>query len=207
MDRHNEILQNNQLNGDKIRAIFIGSSVMENWGREGIQIWNSKYEPLGAVNYGIGGDRTEHMLWRILNGEIDGVSPKLIVIYIGSNNIPIQDHSPDDIVRGILTIITTIREKLPNTAILYTTIFPRADISPITDAWTKITTVTNEVLKVNDNVKINIMNIFDDFIVSWGDLKDELYLSDNLHLTAAGYGQWDASMTSTFYPLWNENQI
>ena len=88
MNRHNAFVQNTRENGSRIEIVFMGSSSIERWGTTGQQLWNTKFAPLGAVNYGIGGDRTEHVLWRLQNGEVDGLRPKMAVIYIGSNNVP-----------------------------------------------------------------------------------------------------------------------
>src|SRR5690348_697132 len=121
MDRHNGFVRNSQENAANITAVFIGSSSIERWASTGLQIWNRKFAPLGAVNYGIGGDRTEHVLWRITNGELDGLNPKIAVVYIGSNNVPMFNNT--EVIMGCTAVVETMRQKLPNTPILFLSIF------------------------------------------------------------------------------------
>ena len=108
MARHESFVHNNLEMGDQIQLVFIGSSTIQNWGTTGIEIWNQKYAPLGAVNYGIGGDRTEHTLWRIQNGELDNIKPKMVVLYVGSNNV-ITNATVPEIIRGVTTVLDEIR--------------------------------------------------------------------------------------------------
>jgi lysophospholipase L1-like esterase len=175
---------------------------MEYWGREGLELWNSKYAPLGAFNYGIGGDQTQNLLWRVSNGELDGISPKVIVVYIGSNNIP-TGNTAAEIEQGVSAVIAKIREKLPNTYILHMNIFPRQDQADNGAAWNKIASVNDAIEGIADDDKINVLTIFNDFVASWGVVKEELYLGDKLHFTKAGYNQWDVSMDETFFRLLN----
>lgn len=84
IDRHVSYVENSATNGGNINLLFYGDSITEGWGGAGRQIFDQAYTPLGAANYGIGGDRTEHVLWRIINGEVENINPKLIVLKIGT---------------------------------------------------------------------------------------------------------------------------
>ena len=87
IDRHNGFVQNTINNGNKYNVVFYGDSITEGWGGEGAPVFQEKYEPLGTANYGIGGDRCEHLLWRIDDGEVQSnLQPKLVVLKIGTNN-------------------------------------------------------------------------------------------------------------------------
>ncbi len=66
-----------------IKVVFLGDSITSGWGGNGKETWNKYYAPRGAYNYGIGGDTTQNVLWRIRNHEFDGISPKFIVLKIG----------------------------------------------------------------------------------------------------------------------------
>ena len=79
---HDQFVANTASN-PHIPIIFYGDSITQGWANEGLSVFNRYYAPLGAVNYAIGGDKTEHVLWRMLNGEITGLNPKLIVLDIG----------------------------------------------------------------------------------------------------------------------------
>lgn len=83
MERHQEFVDNTAINGQNLSVVFFGDSITEAWDYTGRSIWDTVFAPLGAANYGIGGDRTEHVLWRIINGEVDNLAAKLCVLKIG----------------------------------------------------------------------------------------------------------------------------
>ena len=70
-----------------IGLLFLGDSIIEGWSGRGKQVWEKSYADLKPANFGIGGDRTQHVLWRIDNGELDGISPKVLVLMLGTNNL------------------------------------------------------------------------------------------------------------------------
>src|SRR5207248_5411926 len=78
--------------------LFMGDSITDGWRGGGKKVWEANFAPLKAANFGIGGDRTQHVLWRIENGELDGIKPKLMVLMIGTNN---GGDSKDDVALGI----------------------------------------------------------------------------------------------------------
>jgi lysophospholipase L1-like esterase len=204
MSIHNSFVENNRKNGDSIKIIFTGSSLVQCRADEGLEVWKRKYAPLGAFNYGIGGDQIQHVLWRVSNGELDGISPKLVLVYAGSNNIT-TSHTAEEIVKGISAVISKIREKLPNTRILYMSIFPREEEDPDENeaAWAKITAVNQAVEKLNDGNMVNVLSTFSDLAASWGIVKGNLYLQDKVHFSKEGYKQREASMSDTFNRLLN----
>lgn len=186
MDRHRQFLESSASLGNKIRIVFLGSSLVEYWGREGRPVWEREYAPLDAINYGIGGDKTQNVLWRIQEGELDGLNPKLVVLYIGSNNVPVNPNN-DEIVRGVNTVVTKIHEKLPNTNILLVTTFPRADQSNIRGTMERIRDI-NEKLRVlvsgDTQRKSHFIDLF--WFLAKPDISgviDNLYIGDKLHLT------------------------
>ena len=82
--RHEGLLNLTHKHAADIKVVFLGDSITEGWAGNGKKIWDAHYAPRHAYNYGIGGDRTEHILWRIANGEFDHVKPKLVVLKIGT---------------------------------------------------------------------------------------------------------------------------
>lgn len=110
--------------------VFLGDSITEAWEYEGAEAWEKYYgRATGrhAANFGIGGDRTEHVLWRLENGNFDGLSPKLIVVMIGTNNAGHRKDPAEDTARGVVAILNRLREKCPTSKILVLGIFPRGD--------------------------------------------------------------------------------
>lgn len=83
MERFESNVENTRLNGTNINVLFYGDSITEGWDYMAREIWDKAYATLGAANYGIGGDGTQNLLWRLMNGEIDNISPRLIILKIG----------------------------------------------------------------------------------------------------------------------------
>ena len=82
---HQRLLNQTEENSDDIKLVFIGDSITWGWSRNGSDIWNATYAPRHAYNYGIGGDKIENVIYRVENGELDGIKPKAIVLMIGKN--------------------------------------------------------------------------------------------------------------------------
>ena len=112
-----------------IDLLFLGDSITAGWnklvdGQGPREVWDRYYEPRHPANFGIGGDRTQHVLWRIEHGEVDGIKPKVIVLMIGTNNA--RANSSEEIAAGITAIVKKLGEKLPETKILLLGVFPRS---------------------------------------------------------------------------------
>ena len=115
-DRHEQIL--NRVQQGDVDMIFVGDSITHIWDREdaGKEIWDKYYAPRNAVNMGFGCDRTQHVLWRIDNGNFDNIKPKLIVLTIGVNNF--RNNPAQEISQGISAIVNKLKKKVPNSKIL-----------------------------------------------------------------------------------------
>ncbi len=185
MDRHRQFLESSSRLGDQIKIVFLGSSLVEYWGTEGKPVWDANYPKLGAINYGIGGDKTENVIWRINNGELDGLNPKLVVLYIGSNNVPVVP-SNDDVVRGVNTVVTKLHEKLPNTNILLVGTFPRADQSNVPNMLRRIRAIDDTLINLVSGDQSRRGHFLDLFYflapASLDRIYDNLYVGDKLHL-------------------------
>jgi lysophospholipase L1-like esterase len=174
----------------KVDLLFLGDSITQGWGNNAV--WQKHYGSLNAVNFGIGGDTTENVLWRILNGEIDGISPKVAVLMIGTNNFGLEGHQPPDVVKGITTIVQTLRKKLPSTKILLLGIFPR-DEKPATESRKKIQTVNEQIAKLEDKKNVRYLDFGAKFTSPDGTLSKEI-MPDFLHLSEKGYQIWADAM-------------
>src|SRR5271165_180096 len=91
-----------------VDLLFLGDSITDGW-RGQKKIWDKAFGEYKPANFGIGGDQTQHVLWRIQNGELDGIKPKVAVLMIGTNNT--GGHSAEQIADGVTTIVKTIHEK------------------------------------------------------------------------------------------------
>ncbi len=123
-DRFLEINKQVQANEGKAEVIFVGDSITEGWGGNGKQVWAKYYAPRQALNLGIGSDHTQHVLWRLDHGNLDGLKPKAAVVLIGVNNIPDDNNPPRYVLEGVTAVVRKLREKLPDTKVLLLGIFP-----------------------------------------------------------------------------------
>ena len=126
MKRHESF--NKRVDEGKVDLILIGDSITHGWEGKGKSVWEKFYGKRNAVNLGIGGDRTQHVMWRLDNGNVKGISPKVAVVMIGTNNS--GNNSPEEIADGLAAITKQLRAKLPETKVLllcllYTSPSPR----------------------------------------------------------------------------------
>lgn len=164
-------------------VVFLGDSITDDWRGKGQEVWKKVFEPMKAVNFGIGGDQTQHVLWRIQNGELDGIKPRVAVLMIGTNNM--SAHSAEEIADGIKAIVQEIQQKTPETKVLLLGIFPRSP-KPGDKVRDKIKTVNKTIAKLDDRKQVRYLDIGDKFLDETGNLPKEI-MHDYLHLTPKGY--------------------
>ncbi|RYX85942.1 hypothetical protein EON83_04080 [bacterium] len=180
--RHEAFLQRGK--EGPIGVLFLGDSITQGWSKAKT-VWQEHFGPYNPANFGIGGDRTQHVLWRIENGELDGITPKVVVLMIGTNNM---GNTAEDIIKGDKKIVEQIHLKLPNTKVMLLGIFPRE-----TDAKNprraKIKEVNAELAKLDDGDKTRYLDIGDKFLEADGTLTKEI-MPDYLHPDVKGYQIW-----------------
>lgn len=184
---------------DNVSIVFLGDSITQGWTGGGKEIWDRRYAPLGAVDYGIGGDSTRQVLWRIGHGELDGLSPKLVMLLIGTNNLygDFNAGTDDEIAAGITKIVATLRTKLPRTKILLLGLLPRQN-----EYFSgRIVTINKAVAKLEDGHAVRFLDMGPKFATALGKVRPELYSPDQLHLNAAGYQAWADAMQPLFDAL------
>jgi len=170
-----------------VDLLFLGDSITDGWRSRGKVIWNETFAPMRAANFGIGGDRTQHVLWRIQNGELEGIKPKLAVLMIGTNNL--GGNGNEQIVAGITAIIREIQKRTPQTKILLLGIFPRA-ASADNPARGRIKAINEQIAKLDDGGKtIRYMDIGGKFLAEDGTLSKDI-MPDFLHPNEKGYKIW-----------------
>jgi len=191
MSRHEEKLEEARNRGDEVELLFIGDSITHGWD-EGL--WAERFAQHGAFNLGFSGDRTEHVLWRIQNGALENLSPKVTVLMIGTNNTGHgEGHPPEETILGIEAIIDEIQTRLPETKVILHAIFPRS-ASP-DDRLRRVNAEINEALpdlarkKGVEFLDINYLFLEDD-----GTLPRNV-MPDLLHPNKAGYRLWAAGLS------------
>ncbi len=127
---------------------FIGDSITEGWEGAGTNVWQEFYGKRKAINFGVSGDRTQHVLWRFENGQLDGIRAKVAVLLIGTNNSLGQDNTESEILEGITAIVQQIRNRQPETRIILLGTFPRGET--FSTQRGKILQVNEALAKLND---------------------------------------------------------
>lgn len=184
-DRHQSM--NDRVAQGNVDLLFIGDSITQGWEGAGKGVWQEFYGKRNAVNLGIGGDRTQHVLWRLENGNIQGIAPKLAVIMIGTNNS--GDNTSEEIADGVVAIVDLLREKLPEMKILVLGIFPRGPNCD--DARRKVNMGANALVaeRVQDDPAVTYFDFGKEFLEADGTLTREV-MPDLLHLNDKSYRIW-----------------
>jgi len=176
-----------------VDVLFVGDSITDAWGGEGhnakaagAAIFEKEFVPLKAANFGIGGDRTQHVLWRLQNGELDGIKPKVLMLMIGTNNS--GSNSAEEIADGITAIVKEIKKRSPETKILLLAVFPRGE-KP-NPGREKLAKANEIIFKLDDGGKtVKYLDIGKKFMNADGVISKEI-MPDFLHLSPKGYQIW-----------------
>ena len=184
-------------NEGPVGLVFIGDSITLGWGKFP-EIWEKAWGKYQPANFGIGGDRSQHVIWRIEEGELDKITPKVAVLMIGTNNT--MDDSAKDIANANRKIVSMIQDKLPNTKILLLAIFPRGPRSMrggVADPWEmrmdKIRAINADMTKLDNGKSIRFSDLGPKFTSADGTIAHAI-MPDQLHLSAAGYEIWVEGM-------------
>ncbi|MFP4354390.1 MAG: GDSL-type esterase/lipase family protein [Phycisphaerae bacterium] len=189
MRRHQRFVD--QASRDDVDLLFIGDSITEQWFGPGLGIWRKRFVPLNAANFGMSADRTEHVLWRLENGILDRIDPKVVVLMIGTNNLkagPVR-MSPEQTALGVVAVVNLLLEKLPDARILVMEILPR---QPEYDWIDGAIARTNALLATcpEELERVDVVQISQKFLDPAGRLDPKYYRTDKLHLSAEGYEIW-----------------
>jgi lysophospholipase L1-like esterase len=195
-------INDNVRKGDA-QLLMIGDSITQGWeGKGAREVWQKYYGNRHAVNLGIGGDQTQHVLWRLDHGNADGIHPKLAVLMIGTNNS--GSNTPEQIAAGVKAIVEKLRSSLPATKVLVLAIFPRGANSQ--NASRKVNEAANEIIsKFADNQNVFYLDIGKKFLKEDGTLTKDI-MPDLLHLSPQGYEIWASSIEPTVARLMAEKE-
>ncbi|MBN2270688.1 MAG: hypothetical protein JXN61_08745 [Sedimentisphaerales bacterium] len=191
-----------------VDLIFIGDSITHSWENAGKELWEKYYAPRNAVNMGFSGDRTQHVLWRLDNGEIDGISPKAAVIMIGTNNSNGNDNTAEEIADGIIAICKKLRKDLPKTKILLLAIFPRGEKpGPQREKNAKAGEFASKIAgdDLDPQDMIRYLDIGPKFLEPDQSLSKEI-MPDYLHPNAKGYEIWAEAVEPKLKELMGEKE-
>jgi len=205
---HAQLLEKKQRG--RIDVYFLGDSITRRWGASDEQYkhlysnWRQNFFGWNAANFGWGGDTTQNILWRLQNGELDGVNPKIIVLMAGTNNVgrvsPQRDEDPRaaDVTRGVKAVLDLCRRKAPGATIVLMGITPRHDNLAVMPLINKI---NENLARLADGKRIRYLNINDRLADREGRLYEGMHNGDGLHLDLKGYQVWADALKPIFTEL------
>jgi beta-glucosidase len=188
---HEGLVKTVQANPGPVDVLLVGDSITIQWGAS----WAKQFPDRKAVNIGIGGDKTQNVLWRLDHGGVDGLQPKTIVLMIGNNNM---FFTPETGVaaaaKGVETCARNLREKFPDADLIVAKILPCH--APKSRFYEDILLTNAEIDKLNLGVdpKIRVLDLTADFLNPDGTIKQALYTPDNVHLSPEGYAAYAARL-------------
>jgi lysophospholipase L1-like esterase len=202
MNRHNRLVATAKAAADGTAPIdlyMLGDSITDFWKSRFAANWTSNLGGWKPGDFGISGDRTQNVLYRIENGELDGVHPKVVVLMIGTNNLAFNAtygaNSVDDTVKGIKAVLDAIQAKAPNAKVLLIAIMPRNDKGKTPpDIWDNICKANEAIAKFADDKTVKFLNLNDKLADKDGKLLPGMMGSDNLHPAEKGYQVWADAM-------------
>jgi len=192
----------------RIDIYFEGDSITRRWGATDypllLENWKQNFFGWNAADFGWGADRVEHILWRLENGELDELDPKVIVLLAGTNNVGSKlppegvEAAAANITKGLEAIVRVMRAKAPSAVIIVTGIFPRndnMDVMPVIDK------INANLAAMADGVKIRFLNVNDKLADSNGTLREGMMNPDKLHPALPGYQVWADALKPIFTEL------
>ena len=177
-----------QATDGKAPLVFIGDSITQGWHNAGKAHWDTHFAPLGAVNFGIGGDMTQNLLWRLKYGATENLDPKAVMLLIGTNNLSFNKDEPETIGAGVTAVVDELTESFPNADILLMGVFPRSEDQD-NPARNKINRINNLISQLGTRSHVTYLDITDQLLESDGTLSKEV-MPDFLHLSDEGYRRW-----------------
>jgi beta-glucosidase len=173
-----------QANQGPVDALLVGDSITIQWGDS----WAKHFPDRKAVNLGIGGDKTQNVLWRLDHGGVEGLQPKAIVLMIGNNNLFFTPETGiEAAAKGIEMCVKNLREKFPDAPLVVAKILPAHAPGNRFYEDIKLTNTALDALKLESDPKVRVLDLTADFTNGDGTLKKDLFTPDHIHLSPAGY--------------------
>lgn len=180
-EAHVKMVQQNQ---GPVDVLLVGDSITIQWGDS----WKKHFPKLKAVNIGIGGDKTQNVLWRLDHGGIEGLQPRAIVLMIGNNNMFFTPETGVEAAAlGIQMCVKNLRGKFPSAALVVAKILPAHAPGNRFHEDIKRTNAALDALKIDSDPQVRVLDLWSDFTNADGSIRKALFTSDNIHLSPAGY--------------------
>lgn len=209
--RHEKVKET--IKSNPVDLVFIGDSITHMFGGKpqsekpfGESVWKKYYDHRNAVNMGFGWDRTQNVLWRLNNGEFEGIKPKVVVILIGTNNLTgtknARTNKPQEIFEGISAVCETIHHKSPKSKIILLEVLPRSPqkfVKPIQEI--------NKLIASLDKLEyVNVLNIYKEMAQDDG-LPKKGIMRDSVHPSLDGYKVWARTLEPLLSQLLGDKRV
>jgi lysophospholipase L1-like esterase len=194
-ERHAEFL--GRIKQGPADALFLGDSITDYWRTKAPKLFEANYGRYRPANFGVGGDKTQNVIWRITHGELQGINPKVVVLMIGTNNL--ASAADDRIAAGIRKIVSIIREKLPSSKVLLLGILPRGAADDPRRG--RIKNINRMISDLDDGGEhVRYLDMGPKFVQGDGSISTSV-MADYLHPTEKGYQIWADTMRPTLESL------
>lgn len=179
-----------------VDLLFLGDSITQMWENHP-GLWDRHYAPRRAANFGVSGDRTQNVLWRIDHGELDGLRPRVVVVLIGTNNLP--SDPPAGVAAGVAAVVARVRKKLPDSKVLLLGLLPRGRTAA-DQLRARLAAVNDRIARLADGKSVEYLDLGRHFLTRDGLVPWDV-MPDALHLSGPGYRTWADAMEPTLWAL------
>lgn len=169
-----------------VNVLWLGDSITEGW--KGQAVWEERIAPLGSANFGIGGDTTSEVLWRLRHGAAGKLDPQVVVLLIGTNNFHFNGDAPSEVVGGVAAVLGELQARFPRARVLLLGLFPREE-NPAGETRRKVAAVNRGLPGLADGERVVYRDLGPLFLEADGRISPEV-MPDFLHLSAEGYRRW-----------------
>ncbi len=207
LDTHAKLVEYVKANPGPCDVLLVGDSITQQWGSpldKGVfnEEWQKHFADYRTINIGIGGDKTQNLLWRLDHGGVDGLQPKVVIVMIGNNNMFFTPETGiEPVAKGVQTVVANLREKLPQAVVIVVKILPCHAPGVRFYEDIKKTNHAMDALKLDADSKVTILDLWNDFVNADGTLKKELFTPDKIHLSPAGYAVYAERLKPLLYKL------
>ncbi|HEX7645326.1 MAG TPA: GDSL-type esterase/lipase family protein [Burkholderiaceae bacterium] len=184
-----------------VEVMFVGDSITEMWPKD---LFEANFGQFKAANFGIGGDHTGNLLWRLQNPAMQSLKPKLVVLLIGVNNLNLCGETPEQVFAGIQAVVVKLRSQYPAARILLNAVLPE-DEHPDSEARQKVVALDKMVATLGDDKTVFYHDYGSKFMQPDGTLSAELQ-PDFLHFSEKGYRIWADAMRPDIEQLLKDSQ-
>jgi platelet-activating factor acetylhydrolase IB subunit beta/gamma len=184
LDTHAKLVDYVKANQGPVDVLLVGDSITQQWGAS----WTKHFGSYKTVNIGIGGDKTQNVLWRLDHGGVEGIQPRLIVLMIGNNNMFFTPETGvEAAAKGVKACVDNLRAKFPKAEVVVAKILPAHAPGSAFYEDIKRTNAALDPLKLESDPKVHVLDLWSDFTSANGTIKPALFTPDNIHLTPEGY--------------------